>query len=160
MGRAAMPHDPNPGAECGPRPWPASSPAPSPITRPAVPPSTPGDAARAAPVAAATDAAAARGEGLRGAAVSARLAALDDALRAAAARVYAGDATPDPALHAAVCSAVDALRADGADILTTLRAVKERLAGVGPPGVCDAAVRWCIARYYDPSERVTPAPPP
>ena len=156
MGRAAMPHDPSPGAESGPRPRPAASP----IARRAAPPSTPGDAALEAPVAAVADAATARGAGLRSAAVSARLAALDDALRAAAARVYAGDATPDPALHAAVCAAVDALRADGADILTTLRAVKGRLGGVRPRGVCDAAVRWCIAHYFAPADRVTPAPPP
>ena len=57
----------------------------------------------------------------------------------------------------ATCAVVDALRADRADILGTLRGVKERLAGVRPQGVCDAAVRGCIARYFAPADRVTPA---
>lgn len=88
---------------------------------------------------------------------------LDTALRAAVARFYAsGDRTPDPAVQAAVSAVTDALHADGRDIVTALRMVKIRMAAadVPPGGIFDAAVRWCIMRYYAdaiPSAPVVPS---
>jgi hypothetical protein len=85
---------------------------------------------------------------------------LDAALRAAVARYYAGDRTPDLTVRAAVHAVTDALRADGVDVVTALRTVKAQVAerGVPPGRLFDDAVRWCIARYYD--RPAPPAPPP
>lgn len=94
-----------------------------------------------------------------------RLDALEAALRTSRARYYAGDRTPDPALEAAVCAAAHALRAEGWSVLDVLRAVKARLSGAAgsptgglPASVAEAAVRWCIAHYFDPPPGGAAAP--
>jgi hypothetical protein len=86
---------------------------------------------------------------------------LDAALRTAFARYYAGDRAPDPAVRAAVHAVTDALRADGIDVVTTVRTVKAQVAERGiPPGrLSDDAVRWCIARYYKGAPSPAPRPP-
>lgn len=76
---------------------------------------------------------------------------LDDALRGAVARYYAGARTPDQELQSAVCGLVDVLHAQGLDVVTVLLALKARVTACGPPPsrLLDHVVRWCIARYYD-----------
>ena len=95
-----------------------------------------------------------------------RLQALDAALRGTRSRYYAGDQTPDPALEAAVCAAAHALRAEGWPVLAVLRAIKARVdatdasAGRLPRPIAEAAVRWCIAHYFDPAPSPLQSPPP